>query len=325
MRHQESSGSRCAIRFGAGEDGSWEPDWAVVKALLGRSPLPRAYTAMTPTALRVLAYHGVTDVDAFATQVDHLRRHYRPVSLAEVHDALHSKRALPRRAVLVTFDDGDRTVLENALPVLADAGVPAVLYVVGDLIGTDRPFWWDEAMSMFDRGGRVGGIDVEESGQLVRALKTLPDDRRRTALTAMRTDVGSIQVAQLSASELQQLELEGIAIGNHTASHPCLDRCDDMTAVEEIERAHASLAAMLGHEPDTFAYPNGNLDLRAEPVLRRLGYRSAFLFDHSTQTLPADHLRLSRLRVDADAVLGTFALMVSGAHSTLHHRLLRRS
>jgi peptidoglycan/xylan/chitin deacetylase (PgdA/CDA1 family) len=51
------------------------------------------------------------------------------VSAAHVRDAACGRRALPDRAVLVTFDDGLREQFENALPVLDRLGVPALFFV----------------------------------------------------------------------------------------------------------------------------------------------------------------------------------------------------
>lgn len=293
------------------------------KRVLARSPLPRAFAAATPDGLRVLAYHGVPDQRRFASQVEHLVDRYRVVSLDEVHDALHTGAPLPPRAVLITFDDGDPTVVDNALPVLADAELPAVVYVVGDLVDSDSPFWWDEAEELFAAGRRPVGAEASSPVDLVRRLKAVDDDVRRRAITSMR-DGRPPARRQLTTEELRTLHRHGVAIGNHTASHPCLDRCGDETVVDEIERAHGTLSSIVGVPPDTFAYPNGNPDPRALEVLRRLGYRSVFLFDHRMQAVTGDAMALSRIRVDADADVAIFALMVSGLHPLVHHRVMRR-
>ena len=42
----------------------------------------------------------------------------------------------------ITFDDGYRSVLELALPILEELGVPATLFVPTDYIGSERPMSW---------------------------------------------------------------------------------------------------------------------------------------------------------------------------------------
>ena len=46
---------------------------------------------------------------------------------------------LPARAVLITFDDGYRDNLENAVPILSQHGYPAVLFVPDRLSRRTRP------------------------------------------------------------------------------------------------------------------------------------------------------------------------------------------
>ena len=90
--------------------------------------------------LRAVLYHHITDqpcslVDqlgvstspaVFETHVRKLARDYEVVGL----DAVLSGN-LPRRALLITFDDGYRSFIDAALPVLRGLGLPSVLFVTG--------------------------------------------------------------------------------------------------------------------------------------------------------------------------------------------------
>src|SRR5207302_6446045 len=51
------------------------------------------------------------------------------VSATQVVDAVRRATSLPRRAMLVTFDDGLREQVDCALPVLDELGIPAVFFV----------------------------------------------------------------------------------------------------------------------------------------------------------------------------------------------------
>ena len=61
----------------------------------------------------------------FEAQVALVSRDFDAVSLSDVLAALDDARRLPRRAVLVTFDDGYRDFATNAWPILRRASVPA--------------------------------------------------------------------------------------------------------------------------------------------------------------------------------------------------------
>jgi peptidoglycan/xylan/chitin deacetylase (PgdA/CDA1 family) len=72
------------------------------------------------------------------------------VSLDDVADWLSGSKALPPRAVAVTFDDGYQSVVTHALPVLARLGLPAAVFVIGQRIGGDNrwPGQWPSIPTM---------------------------------------------------------------------------------------------------------------------------------------------------------------------------------
>ncbi|MFJ9951687.1 polysaccharide deacetylase family protein [Kitasatospora sp. NPDC091207] len=293
-----------------------------VDAVLRNSPLQPLFRLAATRRLAVLAYHGVDDPRTFALQMARLVRIARPVSLARVEQAVHSGRPLPARSVLVTFDDGDRTVLTEGLPVLTRLRIPAAAFVVTELIDSDRPFWWSEAAFLASRDGTARSLAGCAPDAVVRRLKTLPDRDRRAALAELRESARARapRQEQLTRHDLLTLHRSGVAIGNHTAGHPCLDRCEDDILRDEITSAHHALTGWLdGEEPTAFAYPNGNTDQRAGAVLRRLGYRVGFLFDHRhDRLLPGRPLRISRLRVNSTTSRDRFDTILSGLHPAVH-------
>ena len=278
-------------------------------------------------SLAVLAYHEVLDGALFARHMDHVQAHYSPVSEAEVIAAAQGRSGLPERALFVTFDDGHRSVLEIALPILRDRGIPAVVYVVAGLLDTDQPFWWDEVEALVQRGGTTSRVDSRLApADVVRAFKRLSQAERVAALDELRVtaDEPAPRMRQLQLEELAELVDGGVAVGNHTLTHPCLHQCDTETIGHELEASQEVLAEALGRPPRTLAYPNGDQDPRVREAAARCGFEAAFLFDHRLSAMPPpDPLRISRLRTDADASLDRFKIIVSGLHPTLHHAIGR--
>jgi peptidoglycan/xylan/chitin deacetylase (PgdA/CDA1 family) len=295
-----------------------------VTTLLARSPGPTLCLRQTRRLLRVLAYHGVDDPSRFAAHLRLLRDcpHLTPVSLQEVEGAWRDQRPLPDGATLITFDDGERSVLEHGLPLLQQHGLPAVVFVVAGLVGSNRPYWWEEVHELAQRGGRVSGAPCGPIDALLRHLKAVSDRTRRKVLDELRRTAGGppVRRAQLGWADLHILERGGVRVENHSLTHPCLDRCDDATVEEELDRSHRLLADALGREPTAFAYPNGNWDARIPPRLARRGYRLGFRFDHRlADRSTTDPFMVSRLRIDSSASLDRFRLIVSGLHPALHH------
>src|SRR5205814_1039322 len=100
----------------------------------------------------------VLGVDAFAEQMQYLKREgYRVVSLADFVDWVDGKRQLPKRSVVLTFDDGYHAFRDHAYPVLKPLGFSATLFVYTDYVGASR-----NAMSWEELKGLVAeGFDVQ--------------------------------------------------------------------------------------------------------------------------------------------------------------------
>lgn len=294
---------------------------AIADTALRWSPLQLSFRIGSSHKLATLAYHGIDDPSEFVRQLDYLRRHHHPISVAELAVAIRRQEPLPRHPVLITFDDGMRSVVEIALPLMQERGIPGAAFVVAGHLDTHKPFWWEEVEYLFTHGGRSDPIHASSGAELIRGLKTRPDQERLAMMQQLRDTACAppLAVPQLTTSEVLTLESAGITIGNHSLTHPLLDRCDDRKVQGEIEEAHLRLSGILGHEPTVFAYPNGNIDPRARQALANHGYEAAFLFDHRLgPTPPTDPLGISRLRVNSTTPMNRYAVILSGLHPAIH-------
>jgi peptidoglycan/xylan/chitin deacetylase (PgdA/CDA1 family) len=297
-----------------------------IDAALAHSPAQPFFKRRATDRLATLAYHGVDDPAMFERHLDHLVRMASPISLDQLLDAVAGRGCLPSNPVLITFDDGERSVLEAGMPLLQARGLPAVAFVVAGLLDSDGPYWWVEIERRAAAGGTVDRRPVASVAALIRRMKMVPDDQREAAVDELRRTTSGLEVRlpQLRRSDLPVLESAGIAIGNHSMLHPCLSRCTTDRIEREITESHAILTEALGHPPRSFAYPDGIGDDRVGAALAASGYEASFLFDHRLSELPlSDPLRISRVRVDSDSGLDRFSIILSGLHPALHHRLGR--
>ena len=184
-----------------------------------------ALSALAPHAaqadnddLLVISYHDIRDDVApkgdadryaisttnFVAQIDWLiASGYRPVSLDEVMRASRGDGPLPKKAVLLTFDDGLRSVYTRAFPVLRAYRVPAVVAVVTDWIGmpaeTRVPYGvrdfsrddfmtWAQLREMQDSGL----VEIaSHSADLHRGVPGNPQGNTMPAATTRRYDTAS--------------------------------------------------------------------------------------------------------------------------------------
>jgi peptidoglycan/xylan/chitin deacetylase (PgdA/CDA1 family) len=107
----------------------------------GSTKAPAAQQRAVRPAVPILMYHVIGPVPAdarlpalfvsparFTAQVRALRRAgYSAVTLQQVWDAWRRGARLPRRPIVISFDDGTEGHVRHALPVLRSAGWPGVL------------------------------------------------------------------------------------------------------------------------------------------------------------------------------------------------------
>jgi peptidoglycan/xylan/chitin deacetylase (PgdA/CDA1 family) len=161
--------------------------------------------------LRVLMYHKVNDLWPNPTSVPTAvfeeqmaligELGYVPVALDLVRDHYLLGAELPERAILITFDDGYRDNLENALPVLRRNGYPAVLFVPIGYLDDGRPLPHEEALRLLgirnDTVGwdelaelEAGGVRIESHGIGHQPLSKLgpAEATREIALSKLRLE-----------------------------------------------------------------------------------------------------------------------------------------
>lgn len=121
-------------------------------------------------AVPVLAYHGVNDEGdhysvtrrEFALQMEMLdRAGFETISIAEYVRFLHGTTVnLPRRPILITFDDGRLDSYRGADHILAKHGFRATMFAIAGFVEERSSFYltWDELRTM----SKNGNWDVQE-------------------------------------------------------------------------------------------------------------------------------------------------------------------
>ncbi len=105
--------------------------WEVPRdLLLGRYPRFVTGGDLQPGEVPVFVFHGAEPED-FARKLDHLARNgYRTLSIDEYVAVIRGHEPAPRRAVLLTFDDGRGSVWSVAAPLLRRHGMRAAVFLV---------------------------------------------------------------------------------------------------------------------------------------------------------------------------------------------------
>jgi peptidoglycan/xylan/chitin deacetylase (PgdA/CDA1 family) len=154
------------------------------------------------TGLRVLCYHRVSsDKDelsvtpsAFRSQMEFIL-HTR-ANTETLDDALEKlQEGTSGRHVCVTFDDGYRDNVENAIPVLRELGIPATIFVASRMIdGTAPVYWYDQPPPLLTWNelreiSHKGLVAIGAHSRTHRALPKLADEEAWDEVAGSRADV----------------------------------------------------------------------------------------------------------------------------------------
>jgi peptidoglycan/xylan/chitin deacetylase (PgdA/CDA1 family) len=303
-----------------------------------------------PDLLRVLTYHRVEwgtatpspspaitiSPDAFSEQMRFIRRRYHPVSVEQVIHAVRTRTGLPRRSVLVTFDDGYEDFRSQAWPVLKELGLPVVLFVpTAYPSNPGNGFWWDRLHHAVMHTSRRDGLETslgrlslsttrgrEDASARLRAhVKGMQHSDALDWVAAICRDLGvpPAPPALLTWDQLRELKKEGVAVGSHTRTHPLLTRVPPEEGRAEVAGALRDLARELGTALPILAYPAGAFDDRVVQILEEEGYVLAFTTARGVNDLARAHpLKLRRTYLGARSSLSVLRVQLMGRSVALN-------
>jgi peptidoglycan/xylan/chitin deacetylase (PgdA/CDA1 family) len=319
----------------------------LARKALGDKAVVLTYHRVLPRDLQKNSFSAPSIVVTPATFEKHVRfisRFFKPLSAQEFAAALRGERPLPKRACLVTFDDGWYDNLEFALPILKRHGVPALLFVATGYIGSERCFWQErlgrllyrawglpaQAESVFAslRAPHIPKLDEPRAREAIRALiSDMKDGEVGKALALIRSleerlgaSEGTASLGEdrfLSWQELQTLRASGVfEIESHAVSHVPLTKVKADAVTGELNESREEISRRLDHRPTLLAYPNGDCDEAVANLVRSAGYELAFTTERGYVGPTSNRFQLKRMNIhegaapDAPSLLGRIAGLI---------------
>ena len=264
----------------------------------------------------VMTFHGVPSGAWFRRALETIGRWYRFVEVAEVRGFFTAGQRF-NNGCLVTFDDGEHSFADEALPVLEALGVPAVLFVSPGVLSGGN-YWFQDLRTLRAQVGddairQAAAVQLSVPAEQVASysvlalLKSLRLAQIRRLLDdlAAQNGVRFDQRWNLTLDEVAALDRHPlVTIGAHSLHHPILANETDDVAEREIAGSVADLQALLGRPVDLFAYPNGARGLdygaREQRLLRECGVRLAFATDTGFFNGRTDPLAIPRAALSGD-------------------------
>lgn len=284
----------------------------------------------------------VVTPQTFRRHLQVLRKSFNPLTAEQFSAALTSGQ-WPERACIVTFDDGWLDNLQHALPILEECGVPAVLFIATDYIGTDRCFWQETLARYLAAAASVPDRSTPLFAELgIAHVLELPPAEARAATRAMIDSLKSKPQAELDAllgkvhGLLQQWQVElpqnhpdrflswpqvkqladsgVVTIASHCCSHTPLTKLDADAVREELQRSRRVIQERIGIDTRDMAYPNGDHDVNIAAAVRDSGYRTAFTTNRGHVAAAANAFTLKRINIHerGTATPGAFLARLAG-------------
>ena len=188
--------------------------------------------------VRVLCFHDVEDGKWFSNIITGLKEEYHFVSPAEFGTREFS---IDKINLLLTFDDGYKSWVDNVLPVLEEEGLKGIFFVASGLLNSAH---------------------------------------NQAAVEKFMTEQLTISVRKpLSWEGAKQLLEAGQTIGGHTVTHVRANILNPGVFKEEVVTDRVAIYRETGVEPIHFAYPFGSkndFNEDTHELIAEVGYQYCF-------------------------------------------------
>jgi peptidoglycan/xylan/chitin deacetylase (PgdA/CDA1 family) len=253
----------------------------------------------------ILLFHDLSEKIAEQT-FTFLSKNYNIISLNDFIEAREKKdfSGIPRKALIITFDDGHIRNYDM-LPVIKKFKIPVTIFLCTSLIDTNRHYWFKYKNDTIS----------------VHRLKHLTNTERLNVLAEVgfRQDQDFDHPHAMNKKQLIEMK-PYIDLQSHTMFHPCLPKCNDSEAREEIFKSKEVLTYEYGLNINAISYPNGDYSDREISLSKEAGYKCGITVDFGYNTPDTDLFRLKRISVNDTADINELIVKASGFWSFVKTR-----
>ncbi|MGD9160754.1 MAG: polysaccharide deacetylase family protein [Desulfobacteraceae bacterium] len=264
--------------------------------------------------------------DTFEKQIKFLSRHYRILSLEEFHGYHSSRKPLPPKSAVITFDDGWKDNYVNAFPILKKYGVPATIFLSTGFIETGDVFWQEKLRFLLTEFLK---LPLNERDAFIKNFNNIPDNLKDcmahgnksvimdTPETLMDMDEEGLNTFINDLEEFlrfpefpmkdngfmtwenaREMMNAKIDFGSHTVSHKIMTQISSKEILEELSISKSKIEKELNMQVMAFAYPNGNYNNMIMEKVKKTGYHYAVSVDEGLNSVNTDPFCMKRLHID---------------------------
>ena len=258
----------------------------------------------------ILLYHEI-DSQTFEQHVKHIMKYWDIISLDDLLERIRRKQNL-KNSIIITFDDGWKSNYTNVLPIIRKYNISITLYVVSNLIDTEKELWTLTIKNLRLIKSKANKVVVQNTEY----FKSISNRKREAEIDELISRLGyTVQErSMLSLSEIREMiDSKLVFLGSHSRGHPCLTMMADDEANDEIISSRKDLESKLGvNSVVHFSYPNGDYNDSHIKMLKNAGYSTAVTMIPGPNTHQTDPYQLRRVLIDSRMNRYTLGLNISG-------------
>jgi peptidoglycan/xylan/chitin deacetylase (PgdA/CDA1 family) len=256
---------------------SWMPmQW--VRPLSGVNLVVPFYHMVSDSYVpHVSNLYGFRTVAGFAADVEYFTRHFEPVTLRDIVDALNGTRTLPRACFHLTFDDGFSEMHDVVAPILSRTGVAASFFLITRFLDGGGLPHYNEVSLLLDRIASrppsaptlaeietLMPVQQGSASSLRDRLLAIPyseNARVRTMAEVLDVDIdGYVRRTQphMTSEQVAALVGKGFAIGGHSHDHFLYGKLPLDQQLDQTRTCMNTLDEKFGFSPKAFAFPHND-------------------------------------------------------------------
>lgn len=250
-----------------------------------------------------------------------------------------------QRYCVITFDDGWVDNYRYAYPILKRYHLPATIFLVTGLVGTDHWFWPEKLSYLFKHAkGSTGNLtnaelmtllgkkdpwfrgiecngDNEKMDSMIELCKERTqgeiDDLLEKISTELSVKVPADRVL-LNWEEVREMSGHDITFGSHSSTHRILTKLNSEEIRRELEGSRETLREKQVNDVPVFCYPNGNYSPEISSYVKAAGYQAAVTTKFGLENgFPQNLYGLRRVGVHQDicSTIPLFSFQISGLNN----------
>lgn len=232
-----------------------------------------------------------TRPEVFRKHIEYYKKNFDFIS----EDDLLSGR-LPRKALLVTFDDAYRSVLNVAAPLLKEVNAPSIFFIIPSTVQTltlpidnvlslaVEELGMQRVVALMDLGSAmtssVGELISRFISKMTLGEIALLKERLLAALGTTEAAVRELYKIFLEPNDMRRLADYGVSVGNHSMTQSHFRMLSAGELGREIEQSRSELEKLSGQSVRSLSVPYGSeIDAtdNAITVTRNSGHKAIFL------------------------------------------------